>query len=172
MLLRVLPGQIQLTRTLSISGELLATGTLNASASGNTVTYQGTGAQNIKTPSSNYYNLVTSGGGTKTLSADVTVSNALTMTSGNIVTGTNTLTLTNSSPAALTYTSGTIIGRFKRGVVTTAANYLFPVGTSSYSTPATFNFGTLGAAVDITAEFIESPPGLVGLPYTDGKYFE
>ena len=54
-------------------------------------------------------------------------------------------------------------------MVTTAANYLFPVGTSSFYTPATFNFNPLGAAIDITAEFIESPPGLVGLPYNDGS---
>ena len=56
--------------TLKVGGTLLTTGTLNASATGNTVEYSGTGAQTIKTPSSStYYNLTLSGGNTKTAPA-------------------------------------------------------------------------------------------------------
>ncbi|MGD0755450.1 MAG: hypothetical protein ABR927_10365, partial [Bacteroidales bacterium] len=150
----------------SISGSLLTTGTLNASASGNTVEYLGTGAQDIKTPSTNYYNLVTSGGGTKTLSGDVSVNGTLTMTSGNIEAGTNTLKLTNSSSSALIYTSGTIVGRFQRGVVTPGANYLFPVGTSLYYRPAIFNFSALASGTNITAQFNPASPGSF-TPYAD-----
>ena len=61
--------------TLKVGGVLLATGVLNATATGNTVEYNGAGAQTIKTPSSStYYNLTLSGGGTKTApSANVNI---------------------------------------------------------------------------------------------------
>ena len=58
--------------TLKVGGILLTTvgSTLNASATGNTVEYNGAGAQTIKTPSSStYYNLTLSGGNTKTAPA-------------------------------------------------------------------------------------------------------
>jgi len=87
--------------SLSVSGSLLSTGTLNASAAGNTVRYLGTGPQDIKTPSTTYNNLVTSGGGNKTLLNDVTISSTLTMTSGDIITGSNTLILSNSLELSL-----------------------------------------------------------------------
>ena len=55
---------------------LLNTGVLNASADGNSVTYLQLGDQNIKTPSvSTYYNLIVSGTGTKTVGADLIISN-------------------------------------------------------------------------------------------------
>jgi hypothetical protein len=153
--------------SLSISGSLLSTGTLNASAAGNTVRYLGTGPQDIKTPFTTYYNLVTSGGGNKTLLSDVTVSSTLTMTSGNIITGSNTLILSNSSSAGLSYASGTIIGMFRRGIGGIGADYLFPVGTLSYYRPATFNFSTLAFTTNITAGFVESSP-YPFTPYVDG----
>ena len=168
--------------------------TLDASYPGNTVNYSGSGAQDIKTPSSSYYNLNTSGSGTKNmlanlviggnlnigtsttlnsnthdlsiagnwtnngtftfgtrsvtfngtnnqtisnpldeffynlilnnsgssgnnyliLSNNVTCSWSLAMTSGNINTGSNILILTPTTAGSLNYTSGTIIGRFRR----------------------------------------------------------
>lgn len=68
--------------TLKIGGALLTTGTLNASASGNIVNYNGSGAQTIKTPSSSYYDLTVSTGGTKTLAATIDVDNDLTISTG------------------------------------------------------------------------------------------
>ena len=51
--------------TLNITGELLATGTLNASASGNTIEFRATGNQTIKQASGNqYFHLVFSNAGT------------------------------------------------------------------------------------------------------------
>jgi phosphatidylethanolamine-binding protein (PEBP) family uncharacterized protein len=142
-------------------------GVLDASATGNTINYSGAGDQDIKVPSSGYYNLGTSGGGTKTLSGDITVAGTLTMTSGNIATGSNTLILSNSSAAALNYISGTVIGKIKRGINTPGVDYLFPVGTSSYYHPAIFNFSTLSSATNITGQFVESDPGSF-TPYVDG----
>jgi hypothetical protein len=73
--------------TLNIGNALLTTGTLNASASGNTVNYYGSVAQSIKSPSpvsgiSTYYHLIVSGSGTKTLpSATVSVDGNVTISS-------------------------------------------------------------------------------------------
>lgn len=54
--------------TLNIAGSMLATGTLNANASGNTVNYNGAVNQSIKYPSSGiYWHLTNSNAGTKTI---------------------------------------------------------------------------------------------------------
>ena len=62
-------------------------GTLTASATGNTVVYNQSGAQNIVDPaSSTYYNLTIEGTGTKTLSANTIVSGDVVITSGTFST--------------------------------------------------------------------------------------
>ena len=90
---------------------LLVTGTLIASAIPNTVSYSGTGAQNIKTPTTSYYNLFCSstGGGVKSLTGAITVNGNIQI-SGDaqlaVAAGANTITLngnwinnsTNSAP--------------------------------------------------------------------------
>ena len=64
--------------TLRVTGDLLLTNaTLNASASGNTISYNGSGNQTIKTPSSNYDNLIISTGGIKTLQGNVDINENL-----------------------------------------------------------------------------------------------
>ena len=64
--------------TLRVTGDLLLTNsTLNASASGNTISYNGSGNQTIKTPSSNYANLIISTGGIKTLQGNVDINENL-----------------------------------------------------------------------------------------------
>ena len=68
--------------TLNIGGTLMATGTLNASASGNTVDYYLAGGQTIKVPtSSTYYSLTLSGTGSKTLLGNTIISGNLTISS-------------------------------------------------------------------------------------------
>ena len=236
------------TLNYSSTGFLLMNtdGTLDASFSGNTINYNGAGAQNIKIPSSSYFNLITAGSGNKTIQSNLTIagdltigasttldsnshdltisgnwtnngaftdgtrrvtfngtnnqsitnpsnetfynltvnnsgssgnnnlvltnsvtcSNSLTMTSGNINTGSNAMILSPTSSGSLIRTSGTIIGKFTRGVVTTGVNYLFPVGTSSYYRPAIFNFSSLGSSTNITAQFVAASPGAF-TPYLD-----
>jgi hypothetical protein len=90
------------------------------------------------------------------------------MTMGNIDAGSYILTLSGSTAGALSHSSGTVIGSFRRAISTTAGiNYLFPVGTASSYRPARLVFSSLSSAVNITARFIESSPdGFV--PYTDG----
>ena len=61
---------------IEVSGVFMNTGVLNASATGNTVTYFEQGDQSVKTPSaSTYYNLVISGTNTKTLNSDLIITN-------------------------------------------------------------------------------------------------
>ena len=70
--------------TLNVEDNLLVGaggGILVASATGNTVNYNG-GAETLKQPLNNdYYNLIVSGSGTKTLQGDINVLNDLSITS-------------------------------------------------------------------------------------------
>ena len=140
-----------------------------------TVSFTGTSvdAQYISNIAGDFYNLTISNSAGVTLINDAKISNLLTMTSGNIVTGTNTLILVPTSAGSLNYSSGTIVGRFRRGV-DAGGDYLFPVGTLispvgtlAYYRPASFNFSSLAAPVYITAEFTASAPGSF-VPYSDG----
>ncbi len=57
---------------LTINGVLLLNGILSASSTGNTVSYNNTGLQTVKSPSSNtYYNLNISGSGNKNMGSDL-----------------------------------------------------------------------------------------------------
>ncbi len=134
------------------------------------VTFNGTGTQNIiKTGGENFYSFtVNKSSGTVLLNNDVAVTNTLTLTSGDIDCGANLLTLGTStvSVGSLTYTSGKIIGCFKRWVNATGVNYLMPIGTSSFYRPAQINFTTLTSGA-LTACFVSTNPGSSGLPVVD-----
>lgn len=69
--------------SLSVEGNLfVGNGILDASASGNTVEYNGAGAQTIKdSESSTYHNLVLSGSGSKSLTAETSIAGDLTISS-------------------------------------------------------------------------------------------
>ncbi|MEA3447718.1 MAG: hypothetical protein U9Q98_04595, partial [Bacteroidota bacterium] len=70
--------------TLIIRGDMLTTGTLKASASGNTINYSGTVSdQDIKTPADNsYHNLIISGTKIKTQQANLVINGNFTINSG------------------------------------------------------------------------------------------
>lgn len=79
--------------TLVVGDDLLTTGTLTATATGNTVEYNESEDVNIKTPSSSqYYNLVASGSKIKTIQADLTILNDLTISS-TLASGGNNITI-------------------------------------------------------------------------------
>jgi len=82
--------------TLKVGSALLSSGTLNASASGNTVEYNASGAQNIKTPSSsNYHHLILSNSGAKQLQNDVQLNGDLTVSgTATLDAATNTAIIT------------------------------------------------------------------------------
>jgi hypothetical protein len=173
------------TFTLSPGATLRTAHQEGISSSGNTGSIQVTGTRLFDTGANYVYNgtqaqitgtglpatvnnLVTDNPAGITLTGNATVSNILTMTQGNIATGSNTLALSGSSEGSLSHASGTVTGKFRRAISTTAGiNYLFPVGTASFYRPARLVFSSLSSSVNITAEFLETAPdGFVS--YTDG----
>jgi len=90
---------------LTVAGPLLATGTLSASASPNTVTYNGTVAQSVK--SATYHHLAlsnaagTSLGGATTVNGNLTISSGTLSDSGNQITGNATGTLSMAAGTGL-----------------------------------------------------------------------
>lgn len=89
--------------TLTVGGALLATGTLDASTSGNTIIYNSNTAADIKVPTSSYQNLEIQDG-TKTLTATIDVNDDFTLTSGTFAMGANNMTVADG----LIYTAGTL----------------------------------------------------------------
>ncbi|MFH0867461.1 MAG: hypothetical protein V1904_14810, partial [Bacteroidota bacterium] len=111
--------------SLYVENTMLTTGTLNASSTGNTIVYNGTVAQNVKTASDNkYYNLSIAGSNTKTLAGNATILNDLTIsstlnastysiiingdwtTTGDFVPGTGSVTFKGTTDQELTNTLG------------------------------------------------------------------
>jgi Concanavalin A-like lectin/glucanases superfamily/Secretion system C-terminal sorting domain len=96
---------------LTIPGTMTftSTGKIDATASGSTVVYSGSSAQSFTSclfKNNTVYNLTLNNSNGLTQNGDLTVSNALTLTSGALSIGANTLTLNGS----ITYTSGTLTG--------------------------------------------------------------
>jgi hypothetical protein len=162
----------------TVNGILSMEGTATASAApaygaGATLQYKGSSSQTTGNEMPATFNgtggVVINNASGVTLSGNFTVSTALTMTQGNVITGAFLLTLSNGLVTSLSYSSGTIIGRFRRAINTTlGTNYLFPVGTTTFYRPAVMNFSSITAGTNITAEFVEIPPyGFAG--YTDGS---
>ena len=154
-------------------------------AKGNTVTFDGstgihaTVNQQIRTNDSHFYNAIFTNPSGYTLSTNnCVVENTLTMTDGNYTTGTNILQLGTSTSVlgTLSYTSGTVIGYFKRWFASsTVSNVLFPVGTATYYRPANISFTGAPTGGSLTALYTSGNAGtnnvdLVANPIDDGGY--
>lgn len=136
--------------TLNITDALLATGALNASASPNTVNYNGSVAQTIKSPASSYYNLTCSNAGTKSLAADVSVTNLVTIqgaaildeavdandlsgAGGLTMTGTSELIVRNDVTATLPQLTGTYTLSAGTVTITRSAGTITVRGATYYN---------------------------------------
>jgi len=143
-----------------------------------TITFDGASDQSVNsTATETFYNLTSQKSNTLTLNPDVTVTNTLTMTSGNISVASSKMLVLGASGAGaygtLTRTSGTIIGKFKRFIFSAtapAAPVLFPVGTASYYRPANITFTSGITSGSVIAEFVSSFPGNSNLPQTDADF--
>jgi hypothetical protein len=126
-----------------------------------TVEYSGTN-QSLALFSSaqDYGNLTISGSGTKTLAGSVNIGGTLTFTSGTITTGASTLYL--KSTAAVTRTSGHVIGNFKKYIATGATSKTFEVGDASNYTPVAVVFGNVTSAGDLTASVVSGDHASIG----------
>ena len=149
--------------SLVAGGDVLTTGTLNASATGNTVNYNKAGAQTVKGPSSSYYDVSFSKSGTKTLGASITVDNDL------LIDGTATLDVSGSNFDITLTGDWTNNGTFSGGtgdVTLNAATTQTITGTASTTFgDITFN-NTFGTAPQI---ILEQPTIITGTAtFTDG----
>ena len=109
-------------------------------------------------PAGTYQNVTLNTSGGLTMCGNATVNGILTMTSGNISTGSNILLLSNSAVGALTYTSGTVIGKLERYIGSTLSSYLFPVGRATQTQTLTSYFTDLTPG-SLLVEFIPGDPG-------------
>jgi hypothetical protein len=133
-----------------------------------TVTFDGTGTQTIAlTSPQTFYNFTTSKpSGGIAITGNAIVANILSMSCNFTMTGASKLTLGINTAAigTLTYTSGSIIGKFERWMTSTGGtNRLFPLGTASAYRPANLIF-TVVTGGTLTGEFIATDPGSTGLP--------
>ncbi len=135
--------------TLEVRGNISNNVTLTATASGNTVKYNGTSTQTIKPTS--YVNLtVDNSTGVSTSSGTTTVSGTLNLTSGIITTTTsNVLKITSTGSV-----SGGSATSYINGPVTKAGNtdFVFPTGKNGKWMRVGIS-GIASAATEITAEY-------------------
>ncbi len=140
---------------------------------GGTIIFDGTTNQSITRSvagGETFYNLqVNKASGTLTLNSQVTVEGTLTMAGGNIDAGTNQVTvgISATSSGALSYTAGSVIGKYEKWITATATAYILPVGTSAYYRPATVTFSNLTTNGTVIAKFNATPPANSGLPLTE-----
>ena len=134
-----------------------------------TVSFTGTSDQSISNSDGElFYDLVVNKfSGSLILENDVTVSNALTLTSGIIETGSRVITLGTGAgnPGTLSHASGFICGSFKRWIISISA-FHFPVGKQTYQ-PVNITLNDLALGGTLIAEFRDSDPGISGLPLYD-----
>ncbi|MFH1321155.1 MAG: T9SS type A sorting domain-containing protein [Bacteroidota bacterium] len=131
----------EVNSTLNIGGDLLANGTLIATATGNTVNFNRTAAnQNVKTPVGGaYYNLTISGAGTKNLEDNIIVTGMLTLDEGKLDPGIYTLTISYSG-SVIANNGYTVSLERKMNDISTA--YYYPVGNDGIYRPINIIPGT------------------------------
>lgn len=96
----------------------------------------------------------------------------LVMENGNIRTGVCTIALGTSAASTgnFVYTTGTIVGKFKRWIAPSVASTDFPVGVVANKRNANINFTTAPTSGGtLTAEWVSTPGGSNGLPLTEGS---
>ncbi len=154
--------------TLTLNGPAIGGTPANLSTSSSSNLTFGGSDSGVQIPSSvsNLNNLSVNNVNGITLNGSVTVSNILTMTQGNIITGSNTLILSNSTSGNLSYSTGTITGKFQRAIGSTGTQYLFPVGTASNYNPLKITFSNLTAG-QLSVQFLPADIGTNGLPLND-----
>ncbi len=151
--------------TLNTAGTVFTTGTLNASASPNTVNYNSSVAQTVKIPNTTYDNLSISNAGTKTFATagTISVANILTIQNAAIFdVGTNTLsgagglTMTGTSELKIAKTATILpelIGAYTLSGGTITLNQTGATTQTAYDEPIYYNLkldGGAGSTFDIS----------------------
>lgn len=131
-------------------------------------TYNGSSAQQSGNGlPSTVHNLTISNAAGVTLSGNVAVSNALTLSSGKINTGAYDLSVTNTATGSTSgfSSSNYVIGSFKRTVAATGT-YDFPLGTSANYESATISLSGITGFTVITGIFTQGNPVSASYPLT------
>ncbi len=157
------------THIINVGADWTNNGTFTSSSSnGNghiTVVMNGSSAQNIGGSSATtFYNLTLNNTSGAMLGNNQTITNGtLRLTNGKITLGDHNLTLnTNNAVAGAPGSSNYIVfsgtGRLIKNVTPSTGNYLFPIGTDTIYSPATFHLtgGTVSGA-SLTINLIEAP---------------
>jgi hypothetical protein len=140
------------SNTINLAGNFTNNSTFTASTS--TVVLNGSSAatQTIGgTGTVTFSNLTvnTTGTGGVTLTKDITVSTALTLTAGKVTTGSNTL-IYSLAAGTVTRTSGYVAGNLRKNISTGATARTFEVGTTNY-TPIQVSFASVTTAGTLDA---------------------
>ena len=161
---------------INIQGSWLNSGTFSAEQG--KVIFSGTIAQTITstlTGAETFYDLELNTVGFVTTTADLFISNELTMTNGNIEMSGNSLLLGVSgvNPGTLSYTTGWINGTISRWASSIQNNtdLLFPVGDNVNGNRfMNLNFTNITAAGILTLNFVPIAPVPAGLPLSENDY--
>ncbi|MBL4577050.1 MAG: hypothetical protein JKX74_01180, partial [Flavobacteriales bacterium] len=153
---------------INIAGNWINTGAFTTQTA--TVTFDGSSAQALTNSlGETFYDLTfNKSAGTLTLNDNATVTNILTMTSGNVDATSGTLILGDAcgNVGTLSHASGSVIGKFRRWINNTGTPgppVVYPVGTASNYRPALVSFNAVTCGT-LTGEFIATDPGSSGLP--------
>ncbi|MEO6668238.1 MAG: T9SS type A sorting domain-containing protein [Ferruginibacter sp.] len=154
-------------------------GTVDGTVAGSTLTFAGTSAQDfggtgsLTAPLQNLQmNNVAGLTITNPVATDI-ITFSLSMLAGDINTGVNTLTVGTgtATPGIFTYTSGTVVGKFKRWYDATVSARNFPVGIPGTTRNANILFTTAPTTGGtLTAEWVSQYGGTNGLPLTEPGY--
>jgi hypothetical protein len=152
-------------KALASSGIIRVAGVFNPGTAtghaiaGSSVEYNGGLAQSLPASFSSYDNLTINNNAGVTLVGDVSVSGALLLTSGTVVTNANTLTLGNA--ASSNRTSGSVIGNLKKSFAGPSA-FTYVVGTANGYSPV--NASVTGGAGELTITAVQGPQPNVEIP--------
>ena len=162
---------IQLTGTITLTGDFLNNGNVSAGLS-STLAMAGSDEQSISGSSMTLNNLeINNSGANLSISTPVNVEGELTMTSGNIINGTNVLTIGSSSlnTGSIVHTSGVVTGSLSRYFSDSPGARFFPVGTANDLRDVTVEFiSSPGTDQYLTVSYNEGVPQLDGSDFYSG----
>ncbi len=166
---------------INLKGDWINNGTFAANSVGSggtpTVTFNGTGPQNMINNSTSFYNItINKSSSSVTMNQNNTVTNTLTLTSGLINTGANTLSVTRTAPAAITgggvssYVNTGASGNLRRYIAATGS-YNLPVGNANAYQLMNLNFTSANTITYIDVNF-DNPSNATGtgLSLTESGY--
>lgn len=154
--------------TLTLNGPAIAGTPDNLTTTSSSGLVFGGSSSGVQIPSSvvNLNSLTVNNSSGITLNSSITVSGTITMTQGNISNGSYSLVLSNNTSGSLSYSSGTITGKFQRAIGSTASEYLYPVGTATVYNPLKITFTNLTSG-QLSVQFQPNDIGTSGLPLND-----